>query len=102
MTREELIHRLSACTWISSTNLLERTADFILENFTPKPKPTAVERLAELLFKEKGETGLSKFWCGLVANFLLGDVPTLKDILAQHDREVTDETIRNNGRGFGV
>jgi len=78
----------------------ERVTNFILEHFQEKPRPSARERLKTLLCDRIPGVRLGDE--DTVALYLLDECKELLSILEQHSKEVLQEAIARNVRGFGV
>ena|SRR3990167_8717260 len=101
MTRQEMMaRRVAKCIMEGNGPLSYDIADFILEHFEEKPKPSARERLKTLLCDRIPGVRLGDE--DTVALYLLDECKELLSILEQYSEEVLREAITRNAHGFGV
>jgi hypothetical protein len=101
VTRDALVEQLMKR--LHGRGCAESAADFILENFTEKPKLKAEDRLARLLWDDVRGVDEGIGQASLIAEDLLRNhLKELLDVCEQRSREALLESIARNGRGFGV
>lgn len=97
MKREELIEKINQKILRGNGPLSHDVADFILEYFQEKPRPSAQERLANILWDDVRGVQDGMEQANLIASDLLRNHRNeLLDIISQYESEVPPM------RGFGV